>query len=195
MKEELAQSFSYMFKDEDWFWKVFVGVFYLFLAFFGIGFFFIIGYQVETVRRILRNEDVLPEWKKSLDFLSDGIKLGGAILIYSGFFFLIERSIHITTYGSIRIEYVILFYIAPLLFAQYVRTSSFKSCFDVFALFSIAKKNALLFILTSTLSLVLLTATITLGWMSLIVGWPFVIFWGLLAQSYLTSMVVRASQQ
>ena len=183
---DIARSLSHMFKDSSWFFKVFLGGSFLVGSVVIIGLPFIVGYVVEHIRGIARqNESVLPEWKNLRHIYQQGLVVLLAGLAYVALFiaFVIAVGGMPATTLTIVGGAVILFVWMPLVLIQYAKEPTFFSCFSIL---EIVKRWALHpFLYAEALAIGFLTvaATVLFGWMSMIVGWPFVIFWGILVQS------------
>ena len=85
--EDLKQLFAFPFQDPRWQNKFLIGSLVVFAGFIIplIPFFFVYGYMAQIMRRIIveKGEPFLPEWDNWGKLFVDGLKLLGAILIYS----------------------------------------------------------------------------------------------------------------
>lgn len=80
---ELGKAFTYVFEDEKWVEKIFIGGLFLLISFLIIPIFFVIGYQVEIIERILEGkEKPLPQWTNLGEKLSKGFSLIVTVFIY-----------------------------------------------------------------------------------------------------------------
>jgi hypothetical protein len=78
---DLERAFTYIWKDPDWLKKVAIGGV---LAFTGIGGFAVMGWLAEMARRVAhQEEEILPEWDRIGDYLLNGLKFVGVLLIWT----------------------------------------------------------------------------------------------------------------
>ena len=81
---DIARSFSYMFKDSSWFFKVFLGGIFLILSAVVVGLPFILGYEIEHIRGVAeQKESILPEWKNMRKLFKEGLIVLCAALVYA----------------------------------------------------------------------------------------------------------------
>jgi Protein of unknown function (DUF4013) len=194
MQMNVSQSFSYIFKDGSWFYKVFVGGLFVALSATTLGIPFIVGYQVRHVRNMIeRDEDILPEWKNIAGMFRDGIAVLCALAIYLAVLvtaaFVAGAALSLTRLG-ISIAIVVSFWM-PLVVIQYAKRPTLYACFALVALTSPMVKRPSAFATTIGISFAVMTAVFALGWMSLIIGWPFVIFWGITVQTHILGQLAR----
>jgi hypothetical protein len=190
----VSQSFSYMFKDGSWFYKVFVGGLFVALSSTTLGIPFILGYQIRHVRDMIeKEEDVLPEWKNIAGMFRDGLAVLCALAIYLAVLvsatFVAGAALSLTSLGVS--SGVIIFFWMPLVVIQYAKKPTFLACFALVTLTSPVAKRPSAFAATMGISIAVMTAVFALGWMSLIIGWPFVIFWGITVQSHIFGQLAR----
>ena len=172
------ESFVFMFKDADWFSKVFLGAFVLTLSWTGIGLLLAVGYIVLVIQGIMRGESVLPEWKSWRIALRKGTDLVVlSLIVLSPFIaasFLVETAwVRIAAIGAIMI-------LLPFLFRHSAEEKPFRLFFHRGTLLFAARH---LRYAVATNAVVL--ASLCLGWISLVIGWPIIVFWSLLASSSL----------
>ncbi|MBN2044413.1 MAG: DUF4013 domain-containing protein [Anaerolineales bacterium] len=78
---ELERAFTYIWKDPDWLKKLAIGGA---LAITGIGGIALMGWLAEMSRRVAhQEEESLPEWDQIGDFLLNGLKFIGVILVWT----------------------------------------------------------------------------------------------------------------
>lgn len=191
----LSSSLSFMFADEDWFWKVSLGALALLLTGTGIGYFFVIGYHVETVRRYREHESTLPEWNRPGTLWRSGLRVGIAMVCYTTLVVASLASVH--QIGALTIGICILLthtVVLPFVVLQFLKVGSLSSCFALPALTSIAGRNIFASVQKTAMESCILLAVASFGWMALIVGWPFFIFWGILASASLTASLTPFSE-
>ncbi|MGA9405598.1 MAG: DUF4013 domain-containing protein [Bacteroidota bacterium] len=191
---DIARSFSHMFKDSSWFFKVFVGGIFLVASVVVIGIPFILGYEIEHVRSVVeQRENILPEWKNMRKIFKEGLSVLCATLIYTA----VILSLIIALSG-IRVAWPVLiavlcivFFWMPLVLVQFTKRSTFFSCFSIPEILTRAALHPILTIVVLATGFLTITATILFGWMSIILGWPFVVFWGILVQSFLLGQLAE----
>lgn len=190
----VTQSFSYIFKDGSWFYKVFVGGLFVTLSATTLGIPFIAGYQVKHVRDMIeREEDILPEWKNIAGMFRDGIAVLCALAIYLAVLgsvaFAAGAAFSLTRLGIST--GIVIFFWMPLVVIQYAKHPTLFSCFALVTLISPVTKRPSAFAATIGISFAVMAAVFALGWMSLIIGWPFVIFWGITVHSHMLGQFAR----
>jgi hypothetical protein len=183
-----------MFKDGSWFYKVFVGGLFVALSATTLGIPFLVGYQVKHVRDMIeREEDVLPEWKNIAGMFRDGIAVLCALAIYLAVLvaaaFVADAAFSLTRLGIST--GIVIFFWMPLVVIQYAKRPTLFACFALVTLTSPMVKRPSAFAATIGMSLAVMTAVFALGWMSLIIGWPFVIFWGITVQTHMLGQLAR----
>ncbi len=183
-----------MFKDGSWFYKVFVGGLFVALSAATLGIPFIVGYQVRHVRKMMeREEDILPEWKNIAGMFRDGIAVICSLAIYLAALvsatFVAGAAFSLTRLGVST--GIVIFFWMPLVVIQYAKRPTLFSCFALVTLISPVTKRPSAFATTIGISFAVMTAVFALGWMSLIIGWPFVIFWGITVQSHILGQLAR----
>lgn len=191
---KIARSFSYMFKDSSWFFKVFIGGIYLIIGLTVIGFAFVLGYEVEHIRRMVATSDEnLPDWKYPGRLFREGANVLIATAVYAWLVFGAgwASGAAATTGRFIAIFVLLLFLWTPLLLVQYAKRPALFSCFALGEITASVVRRPVSFAAGLTVSTGVILATISLGWMSLIVGWPFVIFWGIAVQSHILGQLAR----
>ncbi len=191
----LSHSLTFMFKDEDWFWKVSVGALALLLIGAGIGYFFVIGYQVETVRRCRNHEPSLPEWNSPGMLWRSGLRVGSAMLGYCALIAACMTAIHHTGIFNIGIGIVAAHTVVlPFVILRFLQDGSLRSCFDFQSMGSMIGRNRRGAAQAACAGFCIFMTVFCFGWMALIVGWPFFIFWGMLAAAALTASLAPASE-
>jgi hypothetical protein len=194
LQMNVTQSFSYMFKDGSWFYKVFVGGLFVALCTTTLGIPFIVGYQIKHVREMIeREEDILPEWKNMGGMFRDGIAILCALAIYLAVLISATYAAG-AAFSLVHLGVstgIIIFFWMPLVVIQYAKRPTLFACFALVTLTSPVAKRPSAFAATIGISCAVMTAVFALGWMSLIIGWPFVIFWGITVQSHILGQLAR----
>lgn len=181
----LYPAFVFMFKDDFWFSKVFLGGLAVVLCSVFIGLFLLLGYLSELMNGILHDNETPPEWRHSGRFFVHGIRLTVILTAYSLPFIVIYFLFNATFILNVII--ILFLIIAPVVITQYALRFSIRDCFDWRAISSFILRNPVLFFLKLSVSYGTLTLSLSLGWMILIIGWPFAIFWAMLVQAYMLS--------
>jgi len=193
-KPTIAHSLTYLFKDDDWFWKVSVGVLMLLLMCAGIGYFFVIGYYVETVRRCRRRQWTLPEWNKPGPLWRSGAMVGAALLCYTA---VIIAGLGALGSGGLLTAGIVFVlthaFIQPFVVLSYLERESFASCFAARSFAAMVRTNGLGALQAAMAGFGIVTIVLSFGWMALIVGWPFFIVWGMLAAAAFTATLDPAA--
>jgi len=178
----LRNALTYMFKDTDWFAKVSIGAIMLLFCFLGIGLIFIFGYQVLLLRRLLSNQrDSLPEWLPLRPVIKEGVLSLSLILIFLiplFCFLLFSKNLPLL----VGIGIITLFLI-PLSQTRFAETGSFWSGLDIIRIFHMLMIHWKKIIIFLPIGYFFVCITVCFGWMCIIVGWPFIIFWGILVFS------------
>ena len=192
----LARSFSHAFKDSSWFFKVFVGGLFLILSIAAVGIPFVLGYEARHAASVSRQEDaVLPEWKRLSGFFRDGMKILAAMLTYLAVLVGIAVGIAGVRSSVMLVTIIALAAIAmnPLLLILYNRSRTFLGCFRLLTMIGPIVRHPAAFILGLTVSFVVGLGALALGWMSLILGWPFVIFWAIVVKAHIAGQLATFS--
>ena len=80
---DVSKAFSYVFEDEDWIVKILIGGLFVLLIPFLIGIPFLLGYVVETVRNVMKDEpQPLPGWNDLGDMFVKGLTLTATGILY-----------------------------------------------------------------------------------------------------------------
>ncbi len=81
--KDLGKAFSAYFKDPRWFTKSLIGVLWMFACLLGIGIFVLAGYFIRTTQRVMRREEpALPDWDDIGGKLVTGFKFCVAYFVY-----------------------------------------------------------------------------------------------------------------
>ena|SRR5208283_1730706 len=191
---DIARSFSYMFKDSSWFFKVFLGGIFLILSAVVVGLPFILGYEIEHIRGVAeQKEAILPEWKNMRKLFKEGLIVLCAALVYTALLLSIIVAVHgapamiLMPAGLI----VLIFFWMPLVLIQFTKRSTFFSCFSIMEILKRCSLHSYLYTVSLAAGFLTLVASFFFGWMSMIVGWPFVVFWGILVQSHILGQLAK----
>jgi len=81
--KDIALAFKFPFRDPNWVSKMLLGSLFEFFGILLIGEFFIIGYQIEVMKRVVRQEEnPLPDWGRLSEKFLTGLKLVIVSVIY-----------------------------------------------------------------------------------------------------------------
>ncbi|MGA7161488.1 MAG: DUF4013 domain-containing protein [Bacteroidota bacterium] len=191
---DIARSFSHMFKDSSWFFKVFVGGIFLVASIVIVGLPFILGYEINHIRGIVdREEYILPEWKNMRKLFKEGSIVFCATLIYAALLLSLIVAVNgvPTAWPMIVAIVAVVFFWMPLILIQFTKRPTFFSCFSLTEIFGRTALHPVLTMAALGTGFLTLTATILFGWMSIILGWPFVVFWGILVQSFMLGQLAK----
>ncbi len=162
--KKLTHAFSYIFSDNEWFNKVLIGGFYIVLIPIGIGAVMLNGFLSEFILRQNNGDRSMPYWRNVRSLFTAGIKnsslfLAGLILVYIGIFFSYQF--------TIPVSIIIL-----------------ASLLTINAIFLTRSFN----VVAVLISMGMLVAAISVGWMWIVVGWPLLIFLAMLVQVHLLTI-------
>jgi hypothetical protein len=191
---DIVRSFSYMFKDSTWFFKVFLGGIFLLASAAFVGLPLILGYEIEHIREAAeQKESLLPEWKNIRRFFKEGFIVLSATLIYAGALMLLIAAVHRSPTASLMLAVLlaVIFFWMPLLLIQFTKRPTFLSCFSILEIVKRCAVHPFLFSVSLATGFLTIAASVLFGWMSMIVGWPFVVFWGILVQSHILGQLAK----
>ncbi|HTY11067.1 MAG TPA: DUF4013 domain-containing protein [Bacteroidota bacterium] len=191
---DISRSFSYMFKDSSWFLKVFIGGIFVMLSGIVVGIPFLLGYEIEYLRAALGHDDiVLPEWRNVRRLFRQGLIVLFAALLYAAVLAVIVGAAFGTPTAAelIGILCIFLFCWLPLVLIQYAHRPAFFSCFSVSDIAKRTLRHPLMYVVALAAGFLTVASSVSLGWMSMIVGWPFVVFWGILAESHILAQLAK----
>jgi hypothetical protein len=162
--KKLTHAFSYIFSDNEWFNKVLIGGFYIVLIPIGIGAVMLNGFLSEFILRQNNGDRSMPYWRNVRSLFTAGIKksslfLAGLAVVYTGIFFSYQFTIPVS-----------IIVLASLL--------------TINAIFLTRSFN----IVAVLISMGMLIAAISVGWMWIVVGWPLLIFLAMLVQIHLLTI-------
>ncbi|MEE9224971.1 MAG: DUF4013 domain-containing protein [Bacteroidota bacterium] len=187
---DFGNSFSYVFRDEDWLKKIFVGGLFILLSILIIGFFFIVGYQLEIMRRVMRREaKPLADWDDLGRKLGEGFMLAVAVLVYAVPIMIVGS--FLDGEAGLLVGLMVLAFLIwiPAVQIQYARTSDFTACFRAGEIFEFVRKNLGTYLPAVLLSTLVCGLVFGFGWIVLFVGWPWMIFWGYAVSSHILGQV------
>lgn len=179
---DFGKAFLFVTEDESWIKKIAIGAVLMLFSWLIIPMFFIVGYQVALMRRVVKQDpQPLPEWEEWGQIFMDGLVVWVAIFVYalpviflslcSMLFWLgpatnnealaVGSIFGLIIFGCFTILFIIaLAFVVPALFIQYVRNGDFGSMFRVKDVFGVAREN---FVNILIVLLVTIVATFLLG--------------------------------
>lgn len=191
--KKLNEAVALIFSNDDWFNKILIGGFYISIVVTVVPIVMINGFIVEFMKSVMRNSDELPYWRNSKSIFKTGWKVSAAlILYYSAATFLLA----LTGTPVVSAQTALLFFglhttLHPLVLLAYVREERFSNCFNIVLIGAMVMDHWKDLIPALIISALLLLATITLGWMWIIVGWPLLVFLALVVQNIMVVLSVR----
>ena len=191
---DIARSFSYMFKDSSWFFKVFLGGIFLILSAVVAGLPFILGYEIEHIRGVAeQKEAILPEWKNMRKLFKEGLIVLCVALVYAALLLSLIVAVHGAPAMILMLAalIVLIFFWMPLVLIQFTKRSTFFSCFSIMEILKRCSLHPYLYVISLAAGFLTIVASFFFGWMSMIVGWPFVVFWGILVQSQILGQLAK----
>ncbi len=224
---DFGKAFTYMFEDPDWLRKVgigtavtLVGILFTPLLIGLIPLIAVIGYTVDVVRNVMRGDErPLPEWEDWGGFLSRGLKVFGATLVWAlpavlliiplaiGSALLDQSQgaegvgIAIVVCGSCLLLIWALFVtlLTPAIYARIAATDRFSSAFEFGKMWAFTRDNlgnVIIAILLVNIVAGLIAAVIAgLGVIALVIGLvvtiPFATLWQYLVQAHLFGQIAR----
>ena len=189
---DFGKAFLFVTEDSSWIKKIAIGAVFTFFSWLLIPAFFVVGYQIAIMRRVINNDpQPLPEWEEWGQIFMDGIVVAVAVFVYalpvillslcSMFIWLPTASGNDVLAGGAILGVVvisclvILFAIAlafmvPAVYIQYARMGDFGSMFQVKEVLAITRENVVnilivfLMIMVANFLLGLLTWIPICGW-------------------------------
>jgi hypothetical protein len=193
---QAGKAFTYMFEDESWPSKTLIGALVNMVPILNFAW---MGYLIGVLRNVSRDEKPLPLWDDFGTKFMDGLKIGGASLLYTlpatilaviaVVVFVIpvaaqnNQDLQAVLFGTVSLVYmlicgiVVLYLLAfsfflPAISIHYARTGTFKSCFEVSQILALVRKDFSGYITAWLLSLVagIAAGAISTG-ISALIGW------------------------
>lgn len=168
---DIAKGFTFITEDERWMTKIGIGAAIVLasMLLFGIPMLLLVGYQLAITRNVMNGEkQTLPEWDDFGKYFMDGLYLTLARLVYTlPFWVLMCIGVAVTVLpalgsgndeltgvlaGTAVLVWLVLgclglllglalFFIAPAISIQYVRTGELAACFRFSEVIGIARDN------------------------------------------------------
>ena len=157
---DFGKAFSFVFEDEDWIKKIGVGGLISLIPIIGV--FLVLGWVVEVIKRVLRDDaEILPDWSDFGGYLTRGFLVFLVALVYmlpiiliqgcSSLPFLFENAdetlitlftIVTVCFGCLTTLYGIVAYLVlPAAIANYVATDDIGAAFKLGEIFKMVRDN------------------------------------------------------
>ncbi|MEW6062503.1 MAG: DUF4013 domain-containing protein [Bacteroidota bacterium] len=191
--KNLIEAVALIFSNDDWFNKVLVGGFYTCCVLLLFPIVMINGFMVEYIRTVMNGSHVLPYWRNSKSIFKTGWKVSLALVLYYATATLL---LHLAGCEVISVQTAILYFILhttlhPIVLLAYAKEERFLTCFNISRLLNILSVNWKELLPALCISSIVLLATILLGWMWIVVGWPLLVFLALLIQNTMVALSLR----
>lgn len=160
--KRLTEAFAYIFSDNEWFNKVLIGGIYFLLTPFGIGIVMLNGFLAQFMAGLTGGERAMPYWRNYSSIWRSGVRSSPPALGLLLSFYCIV----LFTDFPITIPSAVLVITAGITVNAFIITRSFN-------------------MIAAGISVLFLLLVISVGWMWIVVGWPLLIFLGMLVQVYL----------
>jgi hypothetical protein len=216
--KDIGAAFKFQFRDRNWPSKMLLGSLFEFLSILLVGQLFVIGYQIEVIRRVTRHEEnPLAEWDRLSEKFLTGLKLFIVSIIYFIpvfiilfpvlFFFLfsaITQSEEAAAFGSLTFVAIIILVVlpyslfvsilTPVIYMRYALTDRMGEALNVPAVLKFFKQN---WVNVVILALIMLGINFlaALGFLFCIVGIFFTTFYAKLVSAHLTGQLYLASPE
>jgi hypothetical protein len=215
---DFSKAFVFVNEDEDKVKKIGIGAVLTLFVWLLIPMFFIVGYQVAIIRRVMKNDpEPLPEWEDWGKIFMDGLVVAVAMFVYALPLFLLflcsmviwlpaatgnevlagGAILGVAVIGCLIFLFAIaLAFIVPALYIQHARYGDFASMFKVGQVIAITREN---FVNILIVILVTIVASFLLGlvtWIP-ICGWliiaPVGNFWISAAAAHMYGQIAGGS--
>ncbi len=198
MIDNIGRAFTYMFEDKEWVQKIVLGAAFILLSFLVIPIPFLIGYYLEAVRNTSEGKAVpLPKWDQMGDkfvlgllYIIAGLAYGIPLIIAN---FLLRHIPCIGILASIVLSLAVAL-VFPYIAVQMARTRKLAPAFDFTAIIAFVSQNLVNLIIVVLIGWVV-SFLAWFGFIGLIIGVFFTIFYAGLVSAYLTGEVVRVAEQ
>jgi hypothetical protein len=182
---DVGRSFTYMLQQPGGLVKLIIGGLLMFVPI--IGWAFVAGYIIRTMRQVAAGSDSLPEWTDWGQLLVSGLLVWVGTLIYEIPGIIMGR---FGTGGSIlqTLWGLVVFIVLPAALVRFAASDDFGAFFDFDAIFSFIQTNSSNYILAVVLALVAGFLAM-FGLILLVVGVVFTIMWAALVTAHLYGSV------
>lgn len=186
---DFSKSFNFMFKDDKWLSKIFIGGLWNIAMLLFIGFPLIFGYFFTVLQNTIKDEEhILPDWSDLTDKFQKGFMLCIIyfsyilpVIILSAF---LENIIGETEALTLVLFLTVIFWL-PIVTINFARTGDFMAAYRINEMINIIMNNTGLYIPMVLLSLAIISFSFFFGSLMLGIGIPFFTFWGLIVSAHL----------
>lgn len=188
---DVGRSFTYMLQQPGGIGKLVIGGLLMFLPI--IGWAFVAGYMIRTMRQVALGSDSLPEWTDWGQLLVTGLLVWAGSLIYEVPGMILGR---FGTAGSLlqSLWGLVVFVVLPAALIRFAASDNFGSFFDFTEIFAFIQTNSSNYILAIVLAVVAGFLSI-FGLILLVVGVVFTIMWAALVMAHLYGSVAANQPQ
>lgn len=209
---DIGKAFSYVFDDEKWITKILIGGLFVLLSPLLVGIPFLLGYVVETVGNVMRDETrPLPEWTDLGDKFVKGLILIAVAILYNlpviflacllGILSLAagDRGEGLLASGRLCVQCLsslwglLMAIVAPAVVIRYAESGEFGAAFRFGEVFSLITANLGNYIVALLLGWVA-SLIAGLGTILCLVGVLFTTFWSYLVAAHLWGQVGRQAR-
>jgi hypothetical protein len=216
---DIGKAYTFIPEDDDWIKKIIIGGVLILFSFLFIPIFFVIGYQIAVVKKVMNGEDrALPEWNDWGKMFMDGLVVWVAQIVYAlpvilltlcSFFIWVPAATDpggdigdvlsgAAIFGLVVLACLVflfaiaLAFIMPALYIQYARTGEFGPMFQVGEVIRIARENFvdILIVIVASIAAGLVLGLVT--WIP-ICGWlilaPLGTVWIMVATAHLYGQI------
>lgn len=185
---DYGRSFSYMLKSGQY-GKILIGGLLFLVPIFGwavIG-----GYGIRVMRGVAAGDERLPEWTDWGELFTTGLLLWVASLIYSVPSLILSR---LGVMGSLlsTLWSIVVYVVLPAAIIRFAMTNNFGAFFDFAQIKDFIQKNINTYVVVILLTLAA-SIIASFGFILLIIGVIFTIFWASLVAAHLSGQLWRTS--
>jgi hypothetical protein len=182
---DVGRSFTYMLQQPGGFGKLIVAGLLLFIPI--IGWAFVAGYMIRTMRHVAAGQDTLPDWNDWGQLLVTGLLVWVGGLIYEIPGLILGR---FGDAGSLLqgLWGLVIFVVFPAAIIRFAATDNFGSFFEFGEIIGFIQNNTSNYILAVVLTLVASMLSMV-GLVLLIIGVVFTIAWSMLVTAHLYGSV------
>lgn len=186
---DFSKSFSYIFKENAWRSKIFIGGLWNIAMLFFIGFPFIIGYFFTVVQNTIKDEEqILPDWSNLTDKFQKGFMLSIIYFSYCLPVFILTLfldSVVGETEALTLVLFLLLIFWMPIVTINFARTGDFMAAFRINEMINLIMDNTGIYIPMVLLSLAIISFSFFFGSLMFGIGIPFLTFWGIMVSAHL----------
>jgi hypothetical protein len=186
---DYGRSFTYMFKQPDVWKKILIGGLLLLVPV--IGWLWVGGYTLRTLRSVMTGSENLPEWTRWGDLATQGIYVWLGGLIYGLPGAVLGR---LGTPGSILsgLWSIVVIVVLPAALMRFAAKGDFGAFFDFNDIFTFINRNLSNYLIVVLLS-ILAYIIASFGVVLLVIGVLFTSFWGMLVTAHLYGSLARTT--